>query len=88
MMPAPVGTVQGTAETATVLEQAKEEAGKIIAEAQAAIQSQKMAALTEVKNQVGKLVIEVSEKVLRKQLDNATAQESHIQGLVNDVKLN
>jgi F-type H+-transporting ATPase subunit b len=69
-------------------EQAKEEAGKIIAEAQAAIQSQKMAALTEVKNQVGKLVIEVSEKVLRKQLDNANAQESHIQGLVNDVKLN
>jgi F-type H+-transporting ATPase subunit b len=69
-------------------EQAKEEAGKIIADAQAAIQSQKMAALTEVKNQVGKLVIEVSEKVLRKQLDNANAQESHIQGLVNDVKLN
>ena len=47
-----------------------------------------MAALTEVKNQVGKLVIEVSEKVLRKQLENASAQEAHIQGLVNEVKLN
>jgi F-type H+-transporting ATPase subunit b len=69
-------------------EQAKEEAGKIMAEAQAAIQSQKMAALTEVKNQMGKLVIEVSEKVLRKQLENSAAQESHIQGLVNEVKLN
>ncbi len=69
-------------------EQAKEEAGKIMAEAQAAIQSQKMAALTEVKNQVGKLVIEVSEKVLRKQLDPANAQEAHIQGLINEVKLN
>lgn len=69
-------------------DQAKEEAGKIMAEAQAALQAQKMAALTEVKNQMGKLVIEVSEKVLRKQLENASAQEAHIQGLVNEVKLN
>ena len=46
-------------------EQAKIEASKIVAEAQQAIQAQKMAALTEVKNQVGKLVIEVTEKVLR-----------------------
>jgi len=69
-------------------DQAKEEAGKIMAETQAALQAQKMAALTEVKNQMGKLVIEVSEKVLRKQLENATAQEAHIQGLVNEVKLN
>lgn len=69
-------------------DQAKEEAGKIMAEAQAALHAQKMAALTEVKNQVGKLVIEVSEKVLRKQLENASAQEAHIQGLVNEVKLN
>ena len=69
-------------------DQAKEEAGKIMAEAQAALHAQKMAALTEVKNQVGKLVIEVSEKVLRKQLENASSQEAHIQGLVNEVKLN
>ena len=69
-------------------EQAKEEAAKIMAETQVAIQAQKMAALTEVKNQMGKLVIEVSEKVLRKQLENASAQEAHIQGLVNEVKLN
>ena len=69
-------------------DQAKEEAGKIMAETQVALQAQKMAALTEVKNQMGKLVIEVSEKVLRKQLENATAQEAHIQGLVNEVKLN
>src|SRR5205085_6081979 len=48
-------------------EQSKIEANKIIAEAQQAINTQKMAALTEVKNQVGKLVIEVTEKVLRKE---------------------
>lgn len=69
-------------------EQAKTEANKIIVEAQAAINSQKMAALTEVKNQVGKLVIEVSEKILRKELGNKDAQEAHIKGLVDEVKLN
>lgn len=69
-------------------EQAKAEAGKVATEAQAAINAQKMAALTEVKNQVGKLVIEVSEKVLRKELANKEAQEAHIKGLVDGVKLN
>jgi F-type H+-transporting ATPase subunit b len=69
-------------------EQAKIEANKIMAEAQAAINTQKMAALTEVKNQIGKLVIEVSEKVLRKELSNKDAQEAHIKGLVDEVKLN
>lgn len=69
-------------------EQAKIEAGKIMVEAQAAINAQKMAALTDVKNQVGKLVIDVTEKVLRKELGNKDAQEAHIAGLVNEVKLN
>ena len=67
---------------------AKTEASKIITEAQAAIDAQKMAALTDVKNQVGKLVIEVTEKVLRKELSNKEAQEAHINELVNEVKLN
>jgi F-type H+-transporting ATPase subunit b len=69
-------------------DQAKLDANKIILEAQAAINTQKMAALTEVKNQVGKLVIEVSEKVLRRELGNKEAQEAHIKGLVEEVKLN
>ncbi|MBC7946684.1 MAG: F0F1 ATP synthase subunit B [Chitinophagaceae bacterium] len=69
-------------------EQAKTEANKIITEAQAAINVQKMAALTEVKNQVGKLVIEVTEKILRRELGNKDAQETHIKSLVDEVKLN
>ena len=68
-------------------EQAKLEANKIIAEAQQAINAQKMAALTDVKNQVGKLVIEVTEKVLRKQLATPEAQEAHIKDLVQEVNL-
>jgi F-type H+-transporting ATPase subunit b len=69
-------------------EQAKTESAKIVAEAQAAINAQKMAALIDVKNQVGKLVIEVSEKILRKELAGKEAQEAHIKGLVDEVKLN
>lgn len=69
-------------------ESAKTEANKIITEAQTAINAQKMAAIIDVKNQVGKLVIEVSEKVLKKELSNKDAQESHIQNLVDSVKLN
>jgi F-type H+-transporting ATPase subunit b len=69
-------------------EMAKTEANKIITEAHIAIEAQKMSAMIEVKNQVGKLVIEVSEKVLRKELANKDAQEAHITGLVDSVKLN
>lgn len=69
-------------------EQAKVEANKIIQDAQAAIESQKMAALTEVKNQIGNLVIEVSEKILRRELNDKKAQEAHIQSLAGEVKLN
>ena len=68
-------------------EQAKVEANKIITEAQAAIDTQKMAAVTDVKNQIGKLVIEVTEKVLRKELSSKEAQEAHIKDLVNEVTL-
>lgn len=69
-------------------DQANIEAGKIVAEAQAAINRQKMAALIDVKNQVGKMVIEVSEKILQKELGNKQAQETYIKELVEEVKLN
>jgi F-type H+-transporting ATPase subunit b len=69
-------------------EQAKIEAGKIITDAQAAIEQQKMAALTEVKNQVGNLVVEVAEKILRRELADKGQQESYIRQLTNESKLN
>jgi F-type H+-transporting ATPase subunit b len=69
-------------------DQAKTEANKIIADAQAAINHQKMAALTDIKNQVGNLVVEVSEKVLRKELGNKAEQENYIKQLAGEVKLN
>jgi F-type H+-transporting ATPase subunit b len=68
--------------------QAKLEAGKIITDAQVAIEQQKMAAITEVKNQVGNLVVEVAEKILRRELSNKAEQENYIRQLSNEVKLN
>src|SRR5579872_1572397 len=69
-------------------DQAKQEAGKIITDARAAIETQKMAALTEVKNQVGTLVVEVAEKILRRELADKAQQEQYIRQLSNEVKLN
>ena len=69
-------------------EEAKLQANKIITDAHASIQNQKMAALTEIKNQVGSLVLEVSEKVLRKELSNKAEQENYIKTLASEVKLN
>jgi F-type H+-transporting ATPase subunit b len=69
-------------------EKAKGEYERIVADAQSAINQQKMAALTEVKNQVGSLVIEVSEKILRRELSDKSQQEKYIQELAGDIKLN
>ena len=75
-----------------IISQAKEEANvvkaKMIADAQASINNQKMAALIDMKNQVGNLVIEVSEKVLRRELANKADQETYIRQLADDATLN
>lgn len=69
-------------------ELAKLEANKIMMDASAAIQHQKMAAITDVKNQVGILVVEVAEKVLRRELANKADQEIFIKQLADTVQLN
>src|SRR5205085_6802841 len=66
-------------------DKAKSEYDRIVAEAQVAISQQKNAALTEVKNQVGSLVIEVSEKILRRELNNKSEQERYINELAEGV---
>jgi len=69
-------------------EQARQETNKIVADAQNVINQQKMAAITDLKNQVGNLVLEVSEKVLRRELNNKEEQEKYIQQLTENVELN
>ena len=69
-------------------DEAKLQATKIITDAQASIQNQKMAALTDIKNEVGKMVVAISEKVLRRELAGKTEQETYIKQLADDIKLN
>ncbi len=68
-------------------EQARLETNKIIENAQAAINQQKMASIIDLKNQVGNLVIEVSEKVLRRELSNKEEQEKYINQLAANIEL-
>jgi F-type H+-transporting ATPase subunit b len=69
-------------------EQAKAAADKILTDAQAMIEQRRMAALIEVKNEIGMIVVEISEKILRRQLDNLPEQEKYIKHLAEEVKLN
>jgi len=69
-------------------EQARKETSKIVADAQSVINQQKMAAITDLKNQVGNLVLEVSEKVLRRELNDKEAQEKYIKQIAQNVELN
>jgi F-type H+-transporting ATPase subunit b len=69
-------------------EQAKTAADKILTDAQGMIEQRRMAALIEVKNEIGVIVVEISEKILRRQLDNLPDQEKYIKQLAEEVKLN
>jgi F-type H+-transporting ATPase subunit b len=69
-------------------DEAKNQAARIVADANASIHHQKMAALTDIKNQVGKMVVEVSEKILRRELSDKSQQESYINKLAEEIKLN
>jgi F-type H+-transporting ATPase subunit b len=69
-------------------EQARKETNKIVADAQSVINQQKMAAITDLKNQVGNLVLEISEKVLRRDLNNKEVQEKYIRELSQNIELN
>ena len=68
--------------------QAKQEANKIITDAAATIEQQKLAALIDVKNQIGNLVISVCEQILRRELSDKKEQEKFIKQLTEEAKLN
>lgn len=68
--------------------EAEKEAARIVENAREQIQSEKMAALTEIKNQVGQLSLEIAEKVLRQELANPAAQKQTVDKLVDELHLN
>jgi len=69
-------------------DEAKEEAGKLIAQAQASIQTEKKAAIAELKGQVANLSIEIAEKVVREELSNKDKQVKLVETMLGDATLN
>lgn len=69
-------------------EKANDEAQKIVAQAKEQIENQKQAAMTELKNQVGGMALSIAEKVIRKELAGNAEQETFVNSLVNEIKLN
>jgi len=75
-----------------IKEDAKKEtsviADKMIADAKAAIASEKKSALAEVKNLVADLSLEISEKLLREKLSDDKSQKALIDKFLKEVKVN
>ncbi len=69
-------------------EEAQVQAGKMIEQAKAAINSEKNAAMADLKNQVSSLSIEIAEKVLRSELADKASQTKLVEKMLGDVKLN
>lgn len=67
---------------------AQTEGSKMIAQAQEAINNQKLAAITELKNSVASMSIEIAEKILRQELSRDEKQRSLMQTLMDDINLN
>lgn len=69
-------------------EQAKVEGDKMLKQAQAAIESEKKAAVADIKNQVANLSVEIAEKVIKEQLSNKDKQLKLVEDMLGDIKLN
>lgn len=67
---------------------AQAEASKLIAQAQASIQSEKKAAIADLKSQVANLSINIAEKVVQDELSNKGKQEKLVESLLGDATLN
>ncbi|WP_250433677.1 F0F1 ATP synthase subunit B [Hanstruepera flava] len=67
---------------------AKEEANKLIAAAQASIETEKKAAIAELKSQVASLSIEIAEKVVREELSNKDKQMKLVESMLSEATLN
>ena len=69
-------------------EQAHEEAGKIMDEALQNIAKEKALAIHDIRNQVATLAIDIAEKILRKNLENKSAQQELVDKLITEAQLN
>ncbi|AXP80557.1 ATP synthase subunit b [Mariniflexile rhizosphaerae] len=68
--------------------EAQEQANKMIAQATAAIESEKKVAMAELKGQVAGLSLEIAEKVVRRELSSKDRQEELVESMLSEAKLN
>lgn len=68
--------------------EAKQEADKLITMAQAAIETEKKAAISDLKSQVADLSISIAEKVLGEELSSNEKQEKLVESMLDDAGLN
>ncbi|MAX70260.1 MAG: ATP synthase F0 subunit B [Flavobacteriaceae bacterium] len=69
-------------------EEAQAQAGKIIAQAQEAIESEKKAAMAELKSHVAGLSLDIAEKVVRGELSNKDKQIQLVESMLGEATLN
>ena len=66
-------------------EKARQEGGRMLEEARAAIEQEKKAAIADIRKQVATLSVEIAEKVLRQNLQGDRAQMDLIDRMLDDV---
>ncbi|AZI66230.1 ATP synthase F0 subunit B [Kaistella daneshvariae] len=67
---------------------AKAEGDKMVEAARQTIQAEKAAAVADIKNQIGALSINIAESILKKNLDNDSAQNDLVEKILNTSNLN
>lgn len=68
--------------------EAKKNADRILADAKAAINVEKQAALRDVRSQVAQFSLEIAEKLMKKNLSTDKAQKELVDGFIKDIKVN
>ena len=68
-------------------EKAREEGARLLSEANAEIESQKQAAISEIRAQVAELSVKVAEKILRKELSSEAKQMETIDRLLDEISV-
>jgi F-type H+-transporting ATPase subunit b len=69
-------------------ESASSETARALENARKQIESEKMAAITELKNEVGRMSIEIAEKILRQRMADAAEQEATVKRLISEIQFN
>ncbi len=69
-------------------EEAKTQANKLIEQAKTSIQSEKLAAISDLKNQVAELSMNIAEKVVKDELSNKDKQLKLVAEMLKEAKLN